>query len=123
MINALSEIELEQFEYGYLVTDTYYTAPTFAINIPKLMPLIPKTAATIKQVSSKFNNKIFLNAPECKPQTATSVSTQNHLKIKRLRNAEFEHKRDLQGYMQSGQQFMILVMNKNFRDMYVTDNI
>ena len=120
MEQGLEEVKLNPFEYCFLTTDTPHSASSFQVHIPKVMPQI---GASDKKTKTAINNNIFANASDCRPQSASTITTQGFLTIGRFRNTDLEFKADITGIIRKGAKFIAVVMDSNIRDMYVTDNI
>lgn len=119
-ISSLENFDLNHFEYCFLTERTRYNSSTFPVNIPKVMPLIP--LSTPKTINNIFNINIFVNDLDCKPKTSNSIQTQNYLTIPRFKNADFSNKAD-EYYIHENEKFICCFMDKNIRDIYLTDNI
>jgi hypothetical protein len=122
MIETLEDLKLESFEYAYLVEDTSYTADSFPLWMPKLLPLTNGSAK--RENTVVINNNIFIN--EVKPETPSSVSARNYIRIPKYRKADFLYKVDNYPHNTSikrGASFLVNVLNSNIQTMYVTDNI
>lgn len=120
MIRGLEEVDVNHFEYGFLTTDTSYSAGSFQLHFPKLMP---QAGPSDKKVNTVINNNILVNSPDCKPQSKSTVTTQGFLTIPRFQSADLKFKADSSGIVRQGSRFIVVVMDHNIRDMYVTDNI
>lgn len=121
MQQCLEDLNIGQFEYAFLSNDTSYSSSSFNMYIPKLMPLIAQGEP--KSTNETIDNNIFVNASDCKPTTSGTVQTQNYVKVKAFSNLDLQFKGDINGIIHKGARFMLLVMDKNIGDMYVTDNI
>lgn len=119
-IDTLSENIIKQFEYCFLVEDTYHNDSQFKVNIPKVMPLInlnePKEAIT------NIGNNIFINDNNYKINNSNQIKTQNYLTIPRFKNTDFRDK-SYEGTLKKGDKFICCFMNENIRDVHLTDNI
>lgn len=119
-MSGLTELEINQLEYCFLVADTHGNSSTFPVHIPKIMPLV---GMSDKKVKTVINNNILVNAADCKPQTASSYMTQGYYTIGRFENVNLSHKTRIDGYITKGARFIAAVMDKNIRDMYITGNM
>lgn len=118
IINCLEDYDINILEYAHLTVNTHKDSPTFKLYVPKVMTFgmgDPKTTNFV------FNNNIFINDPECKPAAATSVTTQNFLTIGRHIEREFKPRADGNNILHKGNKFILRVMDKNIRDMTITD--
>lgn len=120
----LENIQLNTMEYGFLMKNTSYNASSFPIKIPKLFPLAGTSAK--ESTIAIDNNNIFVNAPDCKPTVSSTIKTSNYINVPKLRNANLSHK--VPNYpdsstIPSGTRFLVMVMNENINDIYITDSI
>jgi hypothetical protein len=118
---ALEEYDINLFEYGFNTDYRGHGSGSFSMNIPKLMPLIARGAPATSNVV--FNNNIFVNADDCKPAASASVAIQNYLTVRRFRNTDFSTKQDSNGCIPSGSKFICCIMDKNIKDIFLTDNV
>lgn len=120
---CLVDLELHHFEYAFLLEDSSTGSRTFRVNVPKIMPLIPRSSPTA--TPNVYNNNIFANDPACKPDSSPSMTTQNFITIPRFANTEFGKYKDPDndGIIRQGERFIAVVMDLNIKDMYLTDNI
>jgi hypothetical protein len=121
LIDCLEEHEIEPFEYGHLVEDTWHGADSFKLYIPKLY--VQHGRGKPLQNRYVFNNNIFLNDAACKPTAGKNITRQNYITVKRHLNRNFAVRADNRGILKAGQKFIIHVMDRNIRDMRITDII
>jgi hypothetical protein len=114
-IDALEEYGIDEMEYGILIEDSNSEGETFRLYIPKLMTFFRNESQHQKWV---FNNNIFLNDNECKPETNNHVNTQNFVTVRKY---PLQHYPDADGIIRSGRRFIVHVMNKNIRDMRIIE--
>lgn len=120
MITGLQELEINPLEYCFTVSRQHVNSSSFMVRIPKLMPNV---APSDKSTRTGFNNNILINAQDCMPKASSSVTMQGFYTVKRFRNVSLCHHGDITGHMSSGQKLIATVMDKNIRDIYITDNI
>jgi hypothetical protein len=116
---ALEEYDINQFEYCFNLSDNGYWVDYFLINIPKLMPLIPRAKPATTNIV--IDNNIFVNASDCKPTTSSTITTQNYLTLPRFWNTDFRHKKDANDNIPEGERFLCCIVDKNIRDIHLTD--
>lgn len=119
--DSFEPLEIQQLEYAFLLEKTSSTADKFKLNIPKIMPLIERsTPIKLKKV---FNDNIFANAVACRPNGLNNVHLQNYLTVEPFRNTDFAYKENAEGFIDVDDTFIVSFMNKNVRDVKITDNI
>jgi hypothetical protein len=116
--NAIEEYEINLFEYGINLEPTPNSSPIFKMHIYKLMPLVPRVLP--RQITVGINNNIFVNEPSCKPTASTTVITQNYITVPRFQNTNFSHKGLI---VPMGALFICCIMDRNIKDIYLTDNV
>lgn len=119
-IYSLENIDLNQFEYCFLTETSKYNTSIFPINIPKIMPLIPLSIP--KTINNILSMNIFINDSDSKPKISNSIQTQNYLSVPRFKNTNFNYKA-IDDYIPKNEKFICCVMDKNIKDIYLTDNI
>jgi len=83
-IANVSELELQNTEYCYLVGNQKYYNTTFMVKIPRIMPNVSKKGR------ESFNKNILVNAPDCKPSVSSSIYTYDYITIKRSPQCSLE---------------------------------
>lgn len=80
IMQAIEDPELGIIELGYMVGKHPINARTFAVYIPKLMPMIglggSKTSA-----KKNIDRSIFINSEDTKPSISLSISTKNYINL------------------------------------------
>lgn len=79
-MSIMSELNLNNNEYCYLVTDQSFNSIRFKVKIPKIMPYISGTTKT----RESFNKNIFINDDKCKPTSSSSLTIQPYITIKKF---------------------------------------
>jgi len=120
---GLIDLDVNHFEYCFLLEDTSAGASYFKMNVPKIMPLIPQGDPI--SVTTPYNNNIFINDPACKPQASPTIDIQNFITLPKFRNTNMPKVKDPDGdgIIPKGERFIVVVMDHNIKDIYVTDNI
>lgn len=120
IVNALEDMAIMENEFCFTVEKQYWGNGSFTVTIPKLMPLM---GGSIKTVTSNFNNNIFINDAACKPVTSNSMSTQGFITVPRSPNCSLEHKKSgIDELIPSGTRLVCSCMNKNYKNMTITDS-
>lgn len=116
-IQHLTDLKLNQNEYCYLTNTDHYSADSFQIRVPKLMPLMIPASTKV------FNKNIFVNDSACKPAVANSVTTLDHITVRRSPNCSLAHKADKNGIVYAGTRITCTCMHGNFKDLIITDSL
>lgn len=80
MLNVLEDPELGLIEIAYMVGKHHIDARTFAVYVPKLMPLIGLGGSKSSGKLS-INKSIFANSSGNEPSVSTTVGTQNFITV------------------------------------------
>lgn len=120
LTDAIKEYDVDQFEYAFLVTGANVNDWWFNMYIPTLMPNIPKAPAKKRCVN--FNPNIFVNASDCRPSCNGHIDIMNYIPVRRFHNTSFWYCSDKYGNVGSGQKFIVCIMGKNPRDVFLTDH-
>ena len=114
IFNALDKYELEQYEYGFIIEPTDASSDTCKVYIPKLTPFMNN--AKPQTYEKTFNKNIFVNSSTTVPITSNSIKISNYLTIKKFNDFK---SRSFKG----GERVICCIMNKDIRDIYLTNFI
>ncbi len=114
LFNALEKYDLEQYEYGFLIEDTDETEDYCKVLIPKLTPFM--NTAIRQNYTQSYNVNIFVNTLETKPSIDTSINISNFIRIKKFNDAKSRK-------FKAGDRIICCIMNKDIRDIYLTNFI
>lgn len=109
--------KVNEYEYGFLIDDSNVNDTTFKINVPTLMPIIPRTTSRV--IGEYVSTNIFINDDKCKPSISPTVQTQNYLTVEKFYNTDLSHKA-INGIIPSGTRFICAFINNNIRDIKLT---
>lgn len=115
--NGLLDFNLNEEENGVLVEGTRYSAESFKMYIPRLMPNISRSN---KSTRVSFDRNIFLNGSDCKPNVNSSVTTQGYISIKKYRTISLIYIAT-NGIIAAGTKFKLKVMGKNVDQIFISD--
>ena len=107
---------VDEMEYGFLTVKTKHSSGSFKLHVPKLMTFARSAPKTETKV---FNNNIFVNDTKCKPASDKKIVTQNFLTVKRFFDCDFKNGVDKFDNLAEGRRFVLQLMNRNIKDMYV----
>ena len=120
ILDAVEEINVDEFEYAILLEDTDHNATKFNMFLPKLMPLVQSGNDKPKSWKEKTNAKIFVNDSGCKIAPTSTVTCQNFVTIKQHTDTGFSSRANSKDMVPKGTKFVVHCMNGNYRDLYVT---
>lgn len=82
--SALSELNLEKFEYCELLKDCNITQ----VHIPKLIPLVPKNIPKTP-VFENIPQNMLANSPECKVTLTPRAEVMNYIRVTPFADAPY----------------------------------
>lgn len=114
MFQSLQKYELDQHEYGFIMDNSDRNSTTCKVMIPKLTPLM--STKEVQYFKKSFNPNIFVNSTESKPNISSSILISNFITVKKFNDTA---SRDFK----KGERVICCVMNKDIRDIYLTNFI
>lgn len=81
MIKAIEDPELGLIEVGFMIGKHPIDARTFAVHVPKVMPLMGGMSSSPSTGSMPIDKSIFLSNNEAGPSPSSKVSTKNHINV------------------------------------------
>lgn len=121
--NFLSEYNINEIEYALNCDKPSIMPDTMLMNIPKLMPMIPRSKPLT--FSEGLSKGIYCNDDKCKVEPPETITCQNYLTIDRHINQhpEFPDKDNGEGIMERFNEFYCEIMHGDIRKIFFTDRI
>lgn len=124
-IENVSELELQNTEYCYLVGNQKYTNSSFMVKVPRIMPNISKKGR------DSFNKNILVNATDCKPSVVSSIYMYDYITVKRspqcsLQGVATIYERPRDEYptiIRSGTKLKCLCTNGDYKSLTIVDYV
>lgn len=124
-IESISELELQDTEYCYLVGNQKYSNSSFKVKVPRIMPNVTKKGR------DSFNKNILINATECKPSVSSSVYMYDYITVRRSAQCDlfgaatiYEHPTDdYPTIIRSGTKLRCLCTNGNYKELTIVDYV
>lgn len=124
-IENISELELQDTEYCYLVGNQKYSKTSFTVKVPRIMPSISKKGR------ETFNKNILINSNDCKPSVSSSIYMYDYITVKRsaqcnLLDVATIYERPKDPYptiIRSGTKLKCLCTNGDYKTLTIVDYV
>lgn len=114
MFNALDKYDIEPLEYGFVMEDSDIDEDSAKVMLPKLTPLM--TTGGFQEYKKSYNPNIFVNTSDSKPAVSNNITIRNFITIKKFKNITTRK-------FNKGDKVICSIMNKDIKDIYLTDFI
>lgn len=117
-LEGLSDLQLNDIEYCFLVGDHSVDSKEFRVRNPKLTPLIDTSKVDSKNIV--FNSSIFINSSKARPSINKKIHTQNYITVKKSNNCTLDHLA-INGIIPHNTRVRCICNNNNINDMIIID--